>query len=55
MSENMENGLGSFIFRSIDMKFGMEVRFIYTSSPFFIYLVSWNKKKVKVRITLVEC
>ena len=55
MGENMGNGSGSFILWSIDMKFGMEVRLIHTSRRFFVYLVPWPRKEIKVRIAVVEC
>ena len=44
MGENMGNGSGSFILWSIDMKFGMEVRLIYTSRLFF-YLLGFIASK----------
>ena len=51
----MDNGSSSFILWSIDMKFGMEIKIIYTSRRFFIYLVSCPRKEIKVRIAVVEC
>ena len=55
MGENMENGSGSFIFRSIDMKFVMEVILIHMPRRFFYFRVSRPIKEIKVRIIVVQC
>ena len=55
MGENMDNGSGSFIFRSIDMKFVMEVILIHMPRPFFNFRVSRPIKEIKVRIIVVQC